>query len=206
MLKYFLYLTLPLYLLDQVTKALVVKHIERDFGMVEITSFFNLTHIRNEGVAFGMANGNSWANPVFGLVSATALFAIFILWKRDAFPTVMSKIAAALLGSGILGNLTDRLARGSVVDFLDFHWNEKHFANFNVADSCICIAAGLIFITAFLPEPKEEEDSAEDEEPKEEEPEEEDNLPESDSQADDAVEVTVTTEVSVNRKSSGQAE
>ena len=61
--------------------------------------------------------------------------------------------------SGILGNLTDRIARGSVVDFLDFHWGAKHFANFNVADSCICIAASLIFISAFLPEPKAEKEA-----------------------------------------------
>lgn len=150
--KFLLFLTLPLYFLDQLTKALVVKYIELDFGRIEITPFFNLTHIRNEGVAFGMANGSPWANVVFGIVSFTALIVIGVLWHRQAFPGALSKTAAALLISGILGNLTDRLARGSVVDFLDFHWGNSHFANFNVADSCICIAAGLIFITAFLPE------------------------------------------------------
>jgi signal peptidase II len=153
--KYILLLTIPLYLLDQLTKALVVKHIERDYGRIEITPFFNLTHIRNEGVAFGMANGSPWANLVFGIVSFVALIVISVLWRKGAFPGMISKLAAALLISGILGNLTDRLARGSVVDFLDFHWGAKHFANFNVADSCICIAASLIFITAFLPEEQE---------------------------------------------------
>jgi signal peptidase II len=99
-----------------------------------------------------MANGSPWANVVFGIVSFSALIAISVLWRKSAFPTALSKTAAALLISGILGNLTDRLARGSVVDFLDFHWAGRHFANFNVADSCICVAAGLIFISAFLPE------------------------------------------------------
>ncbi|MFT5856514.1 MAG: signal peptidase II [Verrucomicrobiales bacterium] len=158
--KYILYLTLPLYVLDQITKALVVKYIEQDFGRIEVTSFFNLTHIRNEGVAFGMANGSPWANVVFGMVSLTALIAIPVLWRRGAFPGRLAKFAAALLMSGILGNLTDRIYRGSVVDFLDFHWAGKHFANFNVADSCICIAASLIFISAFLPEPQEETEVA----------------------------------------------
>ena len=51
---------------------------------------------------------------------------------------------------------------GYVVDFLDFHWGDKHFANFNIADSCICIAAGLIFITAFQPEPAAEKPQAKD--------------------------------------------
>ena len=150
--KYILFLTLPLYLLDQLTKALVVKHIELNFGRVEVTPFFNLTHIRNEGVAFGMANGSPWANVVFGLISFTALIVIGVLWYRKAFPGALAQTAAALLLAGILGNLTDRLTRGAVIDFLDFHWGEKHFANFNIADSCICIAAGLIFVSAFRPE------------------------------------------------------
>ena len=150
--KYILFLTLPLYLLDQLTKALVVKHIELNYGHIEVTTFFNLTHIRNEGVAFGMANGSPWANVVFGIVSLGALIGITVFWRKGAFPGVISKVAAALLVSGILGNLTDRIARGSVVDFLDFHWGAKHFANFNVADSCICIAAALIFSSAFFPE------------------------------------------------------
>ena len=101
-----------------------------------------------------MANGSPWANVVFGIVSFTALIIIAVLWRKGAFPTPLPKTAAALLTAGILGNLTDRLFRGSVVDFLDFHWAGKHFANFNIADSCICVAAGLIFISAFLPEPE----------------------------------------------------
>ena len=157
--KYFLYLTLPLYFLDQLTKGLVVKFIERTDQLpyppgIYVTSFFNITHIRNKGVAFGMANGSPGANIIFGIVSVTALIVIVVLARKGAFEGLIAKCAAALLCSGILGNLTDRIFRGSVVDFLDFHWGDKHFANFNVADSCICVAAGLIFITAFLPEEK----------------------------------------------------
>lgn len=155
--KYILFLTIPLYLLDQLTKAWIVKTIELNYGFIKVTPFFNLTHIRNEGVAFGMANGSPWANVVFGFVSFAALIVISVLWIKGSFPGVVSKVAAALLISGILGNLTDRLWRGSVVDFLDFHWGGKHFANFNVADSCICIAAGLIFISAFFPEAQDED-------------------------------------------------
>ena len=59
--------------------------------------------------------------------------------------------------SGILGNLTDRLWHGYVVDFLDFHVAGRHWPSFNVADSCICVAAGLLFIAAFRGEPKEKD-------------------------------------------------
>lgn len=164
--KYFLYLTLPLYFLDQLTKGLVVKYIEFTTPTnpgVYVTPFFNLTHVHNKGVAFGMANGTPWANIVFGLVSLTALIVIVVLARKGAFVGRIAKCAAALLCAGILGNLTDRIHYGAVIDFLDFHWGDKHFANFNIADSCICIAAGLIFITAFLPEPEEAEGDVEEE-------------------------------------------
>ena len=81
----------------------------------------------------------------------------------------MTRVAAALLLSGILGNITDRMlpGRGYVVDFLDFILplydrivpsSGGHFPSFNVADSCICIAAGLLIISAFRgPEKSEKE-------------------------------------------------
>ena len=48
--KFILFLTIPLYLLDQLTKAWIVKTIEVDYGYIRVTPFFNLTHIRNEGL------------------------------------------------------------------------------------------------------------------------------------------------------------
>jgi len=86
--------------------------------------------------------------------------AISLLWRKNAFPDRISKVAASLLISGILGNLTDRIlpGRGYVVDFLDFlppfygklfPSSGGHFPSFNVADSCICIAAALLILSAF---------------------------------------------------------
>ena len=83
-----------------------------------------------------------------------------MLWRKGAFPDKITKTATALLIAGILGNLTDRLlpGRGYVVDFLEFKlpFYDKivpssggYFPSFNVADSCICIAAGLLILSAF---------------------------------------------------------
>ena len=65
-------------------------------------------------------------------------------WRRRA-----GAVAECLLYAGILGNLVDRVFRGFVIDFLDFHWGPHHFPCFNVADICISVAAGLLVLASF---------------------------------------------------------
>ena len=154
-----LFLTLPLFILDQATKQWTVTRFKAptDFDHESITvipGWVDLVRIHNTGVAFGMANGSSWANAVFGGITIAALLLIWWLCRNNAFPTKVSRVAVALLLSGIFGNLLDRFMRGYVVDFLHFHYqNEWSWPSFNVADSCICVAAGLLFISAFQKTP-----------------------------------------------------
>ena len=162
--KLFLSLSLPLFLLDQATKLWILIRFPNygDPGNVieVIPGFFNLVRVHNTGMAFGMLNGNPYSNWIFGAIGVAAVTLIAILWRKGAFPDRLSRVAAALLLSGILGNFTDRVlpGRGYVVDFLDFilplydkidRHSGGHFPSFNVADSCICIAAGLLIISAF---------------------------------------------------------
>jgi signal peptidase II len=63
--------------------------------------------------------------------------------------TNITKISFGLLAAGIVGNLTDRILRGAVTDFLHFYVREYAWPSFNVADSCICIAAGLLIVASF---------------------------------------------------------
>ncbi len=142
-------LTLPLYLIDQVTKAVVVRSFLHHEQSEVIPGFFNLVRVHNTGIAFGQFNEGSSANIIFTFIAVCALVAILIFWRRGHFPGKLNGTAVALLLSGILGNLTDRLWHGYVVDFLDFHIGQHHWPSFNVADSCICIAAGLLLIAAF---------------------------------------------------------
>ena len=159
--KLFLWLTAPLYVLDQITKILILKNFEAPNPYTDhvnvIPGFFDLVRVHNTGIAFGNFNVGPSANIIFTFVTIAALIFIGVLWKKDAFPTKTSRLAVAFLISGILGNLTDRLWHGYVVDFLDFYIKDKHWPSFNVADSCICIAAVLLFITAFQKVPEEEE-------------------------------------------------
>jgi len=176
--KLLLFLTLPLYVLDQITKVWTVWKFPppwspESFDLPVIENFFHLVRVHNQGVAFGFGNGSAWAPVVFLFVPLFALTMIRIFWKKGVFHHPLSKIAVALLLCGILGNLTDRLvqgfllqdfadaglwtrlSKGYVVDFiaLKLPYYDKLVPSsggwwpaFNVADSCICIAAFLLFI------------------------------------------------------------
>ena len=145
--RLFLVLTLPLYILDQITKFLVLANIPTHVTIEVIPGFFNLVQVHNTGAAFGMLKDNNWF--FIGLASV-ALIAVAVMAKRGCFLDTPTRLGAALLASGILGNLTDRLLHGYVVDFLDviLPWY-GHWPAFNVADSCICVAAFLFLISGF---------------------------------------------------------
>ena len=214
-----LVLVLPLYLVDQVTKWLVVLNFEappppmcescgevflrgepsvpdrrcETCGGTEIypgsnvsgdswvvaEDFFTLVRVHNQGAAFGMGNGTTWAPAVFFMIALIALGALLHFWRRGAFDTLLLRLAAGLLAAGILGNLTDRvlqgfflpayreegflarLSQGYVVDFLDFKIglygklvpaSGGHWPSFNVADSCICVAAFFLILSTFRAE------------------------------------------------------
>jgi signal peptidase II len=146
--KLLLSITLPLYLVDQVTKWLVLRFISTDEFVPVISGFFYLVQVHNTGAAFGMLKNN---NLFFMVLASVALILVGVLARRGAFADGPSRVGAALLVSGVLGNLTDRILHGYVVDFLDviLPWY-GHWPAFNVADSAICGAAALFLISGFL--------------------------------------------------------
>jgi signal peptidase II len=152
--KFLLFLSLPLLALDQFTKWLVLRYIPSGHEIPVVPGFFSLVHVTNTGAAFGMFQHK---NSLFVLLAIVALAAIAFFLIRDPWTTdpkkrqtMLTKIALSLLAAGVLGNLIDRLFRGSVVDFLNFYFREYVWPSFNVADSCICIAAGLLILGSFF--------------------------------------------------------
>ena len=147
-----LVVSLPLYLLDQGTKALVLRNISMVDCIQIVPGFFNLVQVHNTGAAFGMMPNN---NIFFVALAAAALIFLAVLAKRGTFPPGPMRWGVALLVPGILGNVTDRLLHGFVVDFIDviLPWYGRWPA-FNIADSCICIAAGFFIFSGLLPEKK----------------------------------------------------
>jgi signal peptidase II len=151
--KYLFFLGLPLFALDQLTKWLVRQNIPYGAEIPIIPGFFSLVHASNTGAAFSLFTGN---NFFFVGLALAALAVVIFLFIRDSRAlkaeqrlNSITKISFALLASGILGNLTDRIFRGAVTDFLHFYLNEYSWPSFNVADSCICIAAGLLILGSF---------------------------------------------------------
>lgn len=151
--KFLLSIALPAFLLDQATKWWVVRNFEFDGPPREVVpGFFYLVHWGNTGAAFSMFRNSNTGFVVLSLVAFVALIFAFL---RGIFRDRASRWGVALLLGGILGNVTDRLIHHHVVDFLLFDLHVR-FANpwpaFNVADTCICIAAGLFIIGSFQAE------------------------------------------------------
>lgn len=142
---YFAAITLPLFALDQLTKWATLEFIPLHHEIPVIPGFFNLVHVTNTGSAFGLMKG--WFNfhVVFGAVMAAVMFWLLFRKVSDA-PT---RWAAALILSGIFGNIADRIRFGHVVDFLDFYVGGYHWPAFNVADSAIVVAVGIFLWTSW---------------------------------------------------------
>ena len=147
--KFICFLSLPLYALDQWTKYLVLQKIDPHQPRRIVPGFFELVHITNTGAAFGSFKNN---NAVFVAISCIALIFVVVLLLRRRLPDVWRDISLALLLAGILGNLTDRLLHGYVIDFLlfDLHVPYAHpWPAFNIADSCITIAVVCFIVHSF---------------------------------------------------------
>ena len=147
--RFIFFLSVPLYALDQWTKHLVLRFISPDEPRIIISNFFHLVNVTNTGAAFGSFRNN---NTFFIAISSLAFFVVLVLLVRRRSRDVWRDVSLALLLAGILGNLTDRLLYGHVIDFLlfDLHVRFAHpWPAFNVADSCISIAVVCLIIDSF---------------------------------------------------------
>lgn len=135
-----------LVLLDAVAKEIAAALLGKSAAVCVIPGFFNLAYVENRGCAWGMFQGSVWPLAAFGFAALA-----FLVWKRKSVfpPGKTGAICEVLLYSGIIGNLIDRVFRGYVIDFLDFHLASRHFPCFNLADAFISIAAALLIACSF---------------------------------------------------------
>src|ERR1700745_4258901 len=158
--KFILFLSLPLYAIDQLTKQLILRFVSPEEPRILIADFFSLVNVTNTGAAFGSFRDN---NTFFIAISSVALVVVLGLLLRSRIPDRWRDLSLALLLAGILGNLTDRLLYGHVIDFLFFDLHHPHahpWPAFNVADSCISVAVVLFIIHSFWKEEPRVEQSA----------------------------------------------
>ena len=133
-------------ILDQWTKWLVDTKMALHESIPLIDNFLALTYVRNKGAAFGIFADSTFRIPFFISVSVVAVFGIAWFFRKVADEQRLLQWALALIFSGAIGNLIDRIRFGEVVDFVDAHWYQYHWPAFNVADSAISIGVTLLLL------------------------------------------------------------
>jgi len=159
-----LWLTLFIFVLDLLTKAIISQNFQLYETLVVIPGWFNLTLAHNAGAAFSfLADESGWQRWFFAIIAFVVSGVIFFWINRLQKHEVWVAISLALVLGGALGNLWDRLTLGYVVDFLDFYYQSDtkamHWPAFNVADMAISIGAVMLIIDALFPGQEQKEPS-----------------------------------------------
>jgi signal peptidase II len=148
----YLGLMILIILIDQWSKLYIDSHFRLGEGLSVIDGFFNLAYARNTGAAFSFgADYVSWQRYLFLLIlPVAACIFLFVALYRALDKSKLLCVTYTLILGGAIGNLIDRFRLGYVIDFLDFYYKDWHFATFNIADTSISIAAGLLIIDAII--------------------------------------------------------
>ncbi len=144
----FLYLgvILAIIVLDQWSKMVVAQNFYIGESVTVIDGLMNFTYARNSGAAFSFGGDfhDGFRYLLFlALPVIACVWLFYLLVKSFQGPRILSWAYALILG-GAIGNLIDRFRLDYVVDFIDFYHKDAHFATFNIADSAITVAAGLL--------------------------------------------------------------
>jgi signal peptidase II len=132
--------------LDQITKYVINAHVRLHDTITVIPGFFNITHVRNKGAAFGLFSDlpDHWRSAFFIVITLLAVAALvaLIVKTQERLPVY----SFSLIAGGALGNLVDRVRYGEVVDFVQWYVSSYYWPSFNVADSAITIGIVLLAI------------------------------------------------------------
>ena len=143
-----LWVVLVIGLIDQATKALIRAKLPLHESVTVIPGFFDLTHVRNTGAAFGMLDNTDFPyKPALMVVVALIALAAVASYALTLPATQrIARLGLALILGGAVGNLIDRATMGYVVDFADVYFRGVHFWAFNVADSAITVGVVLMLL------------------------------------------------------------
>tara|TARA_B100001123_G_scaffold275865_1_gene306914 strand:- start:654 stop:1226 length:573 start_codon:yes stop_codon:yes gene_type:complete len=158
--------TVAIFAADQISKTLIVHYFVATNAIKEkiviIKGFLDIIYRTNDGAAFSIMQGK---NNLLAVISFFAMWGL--IWFREHFDngTQTGKIALGLLMGGILGNLLDRVLRGSVVDFIRVYIERRgggisEWPAFNIADAAICTGVGLLFYIAWKEESGKKEETS----------------------------------------------
>jgi signal peptidase II len=159
-LHWLLLISAVILLLDRISKTWVTLHIPYGGAIPIVPHILRISHWTNEGAAFSLFANSASPNTVrWGLVAFSSLAAMLVLFVliRLAGRFTLTSVALALIFAGAMGNVHDRIAYGSVVDFIEVHIFRYHWPDFNIADSAIVTGACLLLLDSLLPKKKQGE-------------------------------------------------
>jgi signal peptidase II len=139
------------FMIDQTSKAWAARVLRFEGDRPIISGFLNFAYAQNPGVAFSMLDdhGNAGRWGLSAVAILAGLLVLYFFWRTPRSDDRMLGALAMLL-AGIVGNVTDRLRLGFVIDFIDVQFGDWHYPTFNVADMAICVGAGLLVIDMLL--------------------------------------------------------
>lgn len=145
-------ISIVIVVIDQWSKVYVDTHFYLGESYKVIDGLFNLAYVRNSGAAFGsFGESHQWIRVavlrVIPVIACLWLCYAIVKYKKN---TTLINISYSLILGGAVGNLIDRFRLDYVIDMFDFYQGSSHFATFNVADSAISVAAGLLIIDYFI--------------------------------------------------------
>ena len=153
-----LWLTVVVIMLDQISKLYFENSLSLYEQIVIIPDYFSWTLAYNTGAAFSfLADAGGWQRWFFAVV-ALVVSGVLLVWMKGLKPhETWVAVALALVLGGALGNLFDRVAYGHVIDFILIHWQSRwYFPAFNLADSAITLGAIMLVLDMFRSKPSEE--------------------------------------------------
>ena len=155
----YLFTSIGIYMVDQSSKAWAVRRLRFE-DVTVIRGVFSFVYAENPGIAFGqLQEGGAFGRWFFVVLASLAALAVLFYFFRTARNDDRILGACALLLAGILGNLTDRVRLGFVVDFILLHAGQYHWPTFNVADASITVGALLLAYDLVFASRKVKEDT-----------------------------------------------
>ncbi|MHB8423381.1 MAG: signal peptidase II [Leptospirales bacterium] len=146
--RFYMLIAGGVFILDQLTKYAIQRILFEGESLTVIPHFFNIVSIRNTGIVFGLfQDPNGWIHRgIFIVLTIAAAILILYYSRRKKEVGGGEFYPLALILGGAIGNLSDRILKGKVVDFLDFSFLGHHWPAFNVADSAIVIGVSILLV------------------------------------------------------------
>ena len=151
----YLIVVVAVLILDRWTKWLIDSRLLLNQTILVIDGFFNITYVRNTGVAFGILDPvqspvKSFLLPLVTIIAATG---VLVYSLRSPVNDRLLQFALSLILAGALGNLYDRLCYGYVIDFIEVYFRDYRWPSFNIADSAITAGVALLAVQMFRKDP-----------------------------------------------------